>query len=1251
MDRKHYFSFLIIITIITQLYSYETVALSSDGSGKTNHPVLFVHGRFSQCPKTYGVYYADQYGKASSFSNIHFRVIYDLDVCSWDRRLVLKNYYIQPISDITFQDGRVLKNEISIVKFKIATRAIKKVDYEVQHIRLDGVNFDQQNDIAVATYTDIANKIDPNKQYTTTISGEIMKGLAEEWTLAEIQNKNWEGKIPGEFNDNYPVERDLVMHYDEGTTPDVIADELGLDVSYLHNSPKAGINSNGIYFFNAKKILTESQVVNGCNNTSVEFNALIASDSVRGPKRWPDGMGQPYLETFYSRFTFDCKVTCHTTGQIVPITFKTFVDSIIKIEWESPKPNMTPTNVSFDKNSGILTYTVHDGEAPKTYTKDIPLLFTDKVEEISEFNDIIYTETGLKNDSTANAYWEPKRLEDSISIYGQPNQLIDRMVEVMNDFYGEGKWEDDPTAVIDIVSNSMGGTTVRTAIEHGSSITLANPLNHINRIIATSSPHLGSAFSTGVQYLNSSDHSGLIELKEHLFNLTPSQDLISIAHVLLPNEAGIFLGTELDIHLDLSLKGNYFGPFDVSGGIYWNHFSKEKKFTFDNTMVEDANKSMFEIRENLMEFEYNAQNMAQEQQSSYTYDLMRMYYPVRAFDGSKIEITNFYINGIPNFLQRVYTAILPQVEGFVSTEFNNSDEMRESEIDPDGATKAVMKALTAEFNRIKDELLNPLDQQWCNKSDMIVDVESQKGLNQFYGFVLDDPHTPFNVKEYTRKSGLAHMGMDLSKISGGEIKYTSGAHEGTDIAGVLLGYTIDVNKYPRPSSAPVSGYMGYSKGTVDEDGKSYLVGYNLQKGDLSYYGGPLTVKYFVKADPSKGPQLEVLSSGGLTLTLDRIGGELYSVTGFSDFVEFNRGGVFPSTNLIEFKLSYADGSAWNPASDWSCYGAEALSENSHLVVWDSTNTKLSGLEPDYSVDTLVTEISLMGDVKAYSKERSYNSSVTQPSLSVQNMGDTVLTGFHAYYYIATSKEPEMKVFWMAEQSKATWELIKLTDTIYAAHIQYDGISVQPGDYFNYIDFEINNVDWSVWNFDDDPSYIDARSLTLNEKVVVTDLSGNGLWGTSPFLPVDGADDKVSSAYITARDESYSADLSSPRIRLFNDGETTLNSLRIYYYFTTEGGKEPVLGKWDVPLCDVNVEALGGNNYRIVYRCTNAGLEPGQELPNMYGSIVGLHYSDWSDWNSSNDYSHGDLSSSFTQTNKIVVEDGKGTLLWGVHPEL
>ena len=113
---------------------------------------------------------------------------------------------------------------------------------------------------------------------------------------------------------------------------------------------------------------------------------------------------------------------------------------------------------------------------------------------------------------------------------------------------------------------------------------------------------------------------------------------------------------------------------------------------------------------------------------------------------------------------------------------------------------------------------------------------------------------------------------------------------------------------------------------------------------------------------------------------------------------------------------------------------------------------------------------------------------------------------------------------------------------------------------------------------------------------------------------------------------------------------TLESFRIYYYFSTEDGEVPVCDVISALGCVVTVENISGNQYRVVYECVDANLEPGEEyFPNSDGIIVELHYDDMNDWDSSNDYSAEVLDNSWTDTKRIVVEDMSRNVLWGEKP--
>jgi hypothetical protein len=75
----------------------------------------------------------------------------------------------------------------------------------------------------------------------------------------------------------------------------------------------------------------------------------------------------------------------------------------------------------------------------------------------------------------------------------------------------------------------------------------------------------------------------------------------------------------------------------------------------------------------------------------------------------------------------------------------------------------------------------------------------------------------------------------------------------------------------------------------------------------------------------------------------------------------------------------------------------------------------------------------------------------------------------------------------------------------------------------------------------------------------------------------------------------------------------------YYYFTTEEAKTPVLEDYYTPECNVSLEQLNIDLYRLKYQVSGASIAPGEILPSSGGNVIGLHYNDWGVWNKTNDY--------------------------------
>lgn len=126
--------------------------------------------------------------------------------------------------------------------------------------------------------------------------------------------------------------------------------------------------------------------------------------------------------------------------------------------------------------------------------------------------------------------------------------------------------------------------------------------------------------------------------------------------------------------------------------------------------------------------------------------------------------------------------------------------------------------------------------------------------------------------------------------------------------------------------------------------------------------------------------------------------------------------------------------------------------------------------------------------------------------------------------------------------------------------------------------------------------------------------------------------------------------SRPKIIVVNAGDKALNGFKVAYYFTADPALSPEV-EMDYPKHPVNVEHLGGDQWRFVIDQSNVTLAAGGRIPDVNGYQIRLHYHDWSEWNHFNDYSAKQSIGFLKLNDQIVVYDTEGNILWGVPPTL
>jgi hypothetical protein len=195
---------------------------------------------------------------------------------------------------------------------------------------------------------------------------------------------------------------------------------------------------------------------------------------------------------------------------------------------------------------------------------------------------------------------------------------------------------------------------------------------------------------------------------------------------------------------------------------------------------------------------------------------------------------------------------------------------------------------------------------------------------------------------------------------------------------------------------------------------------------------------------------------------------------------------------------------------------------------------------------------------------------------------------------------------------------------------------------------LHYADWTGMYKGDNPSFIAGNTFAPNNNIPVYNTNGALIAGQEPVFPLPAGETGID---VYARDESYgSLNQSTPRIYFTNTGTQTISSFSIVYYFTTEDGKEPILSEYYLPNCS-NIEyvRVRNNVYKAIMIFKDISVESGETFPDNSGLSFGLNYSDWSDWDITNDFSNPQ-SGSFIKTNRIAILNSSGKPIYGVSPE-
>lgn len=291
-------------------------------------------------------------------------------------------------------------------------------------------------------------------------------------------------------------------------------------------------------------------------------------------------------------------------------------------------------------------------------------------------------------------------------------------------------------------------------------------------------------------------------------------------------------------------------------------------------------------------------------------------------------------------------------------------------------------------------------------------------------------------------------------------------------------------------------------------------------------------------------------------------------------------------------------------------------------------------------------------VKAFLKYENYEERrMLRPRIRLKNVSDEAVDGYSVRYYFRGEDASAVNLSVFYPQKPSTLSVHAESPRTGYAEWKFTDERLYPGDsafHGNGPHFGLYNADWSVWNAEDDPSFVaDATTgFTSDGGIVVLDKDNNLIGGRCAEMEDETS--IVTKARVVASDVTNDNQSSEIHFAVQNLGNTALRNFDVEYYFHVEEGRTPILDVNHLASCSsANLEALGNTRYKVKVHCPNA-IGAGNSMENPVN--FSLHLSGWEHvWNADDDPSHAGLSPTESEANNICVFDSLGNRIYGEMP--
>ncbi len=855
----------------------------------------------------------------------------------------------------------------------------------------------------------------------------------------------------------------------------------------------------------------------------------------------------------------------------------------------------------------------------------------------------------------AKPLWDANNVQKS-----QSRKLYEQIKNILDDFYGAKgiDWKKIDDTPIDFVAHSQGGLVIREMLRglqtDAASFPsgLANPANHIGKVVTVDTPHFGSELAIENTESIASEFPGLKmiiddldaqtkgEPNEHtLIEATLNMGLFDYA-----NQAGSILidgmtdvlntGGPLDMlnifapfayvlgwsygaaswattDVNLLIKGPYIGKYtaytEIDGPLFMNFDGP--KFEID---------TLEQISEKLRDIRNGAMYLGRD--NPFMERLTRGYngqgaYP-RKPDGRNISLLPLYSPKTKRLLSQLLYAVAEGADRLCADKDDDSDGC--FVIGPLFKSKAVEMANKKDMDindvsdiKISGDLWNALvsiQDTWFEKSDALVTETSQKFIDKELGLDPALINEFSNPRRFLFHDALAswedvlHMRIDVMK---GKVLNEGATRQGLDIACALDRYC---NFVAENESARIM-YLNYGSISFagDFDVAPIYLNQGSQEVQISDGTNYLRASYI--------PEL-----GSVVHYTDETGKEIEDIV-YDSFVAtipaISRKGqvihvAFNNQSGRSFTKDYAISKLSNVAT-YSILSNDAVNYSKIVMGVGVASDPSTQAPPEMPKNELFAKSSIFAYHREARGKEEYNTS--RPRILVGNTSDKNIHGFKvAYYFTADpAHTPVVEIdypkipFVLENLGGDQWRFVlDASDSVLKAKSicpNVDGWQIR-----------IHYNDWAKYSYRNDWSanYNIGRPM-VNTKIVIYDKNGGILWGQEPEKLQSQKTGVVPLAMASMAwydSAPWEKNTLKPRVSIQNTGSVPLQNFYAKLWFRVPEGKRLYVpfDEWYTPVSDPSLQNVKDNVWELKLFFNKYILYPGDSIQE---GDIGLHLIDWS----------------------------------------